>query len=241
MLFTVELMDTSDSPPPRDALLALNRASTTARLLSGSAHEVNNALHVISGTVEMLADKQLPPNVASALERIQRQTLVAAEALASVIVFTRAPLEAQGDVELRETVAHSVALRRFSVRRAGLTMQFDADSSTSFVVRGNRGRLQQAVLNLIINAEQALAGTAGTIVIRLSADETSVSVRVSDNGPGIDTSVPLFKAFAPANHPDGTGLGLWASRALVESCGGTLSIEPAGPGTHAVITLPRAR
>jgi two-component system NtrC family sensor kinase len=241
MLFTEEIVDSSDSAPPRDALLALNRASTTARLLSGSAHEVNNALHVISGTVEMLADKPLPPNVSSALERIQRQTVIAAEALASVIVFTRAPLEAEGDVELRETVAHSVALRRFSVRRAGLSMQFDADASSSFVVRGNRGRLQQAVLNLIINAEQALAGTAGTIVIRLSADETSVTVRISDNGPGIDTSMPLFTAFASAGDPEGTGLGLWASRALVESCGGTLTVEPAGPGTHAEMTLPRAR
>lgn len=235
-------MDSSNSVPPTNALLALNRASTTARLLAGAAHEVNNALHVISGTVELLADREgLPESVSTALERVQRQTVIAAEALASVIVFTRAPLEPQGPVDLRETVTHSVALRKFSVRRAGLTMQFDADPCTSCIVHGNRGRLQQAVLNLIINAEQALAGTAGTIEIRLTSDETSVTLRVSDNGPGIGGAMTRFTAFASSRSPEGTGLGLWATHALVESCGGTLTIEPANPGTHAVLTFPRAR
>ena len=94
MLFTETPVTPSDSAPSREALLALNRSSTTAKLMSGAAHEVNNALHVISGTVELLAERQgLPPEIGSALERIQRQTVIAAEALASVLVFTRASLE----------------------------------------------------------------------------------------------------------------------------------------------------
>jgi hypothetical protein len=225
-------------------LLALNRASTTAKLLSGAAHEVNNALHVISGTIEMLADRkeQLPDSVTTALERMHRQTAIAAEALASVIVFTRAPLEVDDEVDARELVVHSVALRRFAIRRAGLSMQFDADACPPCFVRGNRGRLQQAVLNLIVNAEQALAGTAGAIEVRLTNDEATVTLRVSDNGPGVSSDVALFETFSSTRPAaQGAGLGLWAARALVESCGGTLALEPAAPGTHAVLTFPRTR
>jgi len=244
MLFAeIPPVTTPDPAPSPDVLLALNRAATTAKLMSGAAHEVNNALHVISGTVELLAERQgLPSEVGSALERIQRQTVIAAEALASVLVFTRAPLDAADSVDMTEMVTHSVALRKFAVRRAGLLIQLETDRTTTAIVRGNRGQLQQIVLNLIINAEQALAGAAGTITVSLTSTPLSVVLRVADAGPGVQDDTMLFRPFVtgPGRH-DGAGLGLWAARALAEAGGGTVVLEPAQPGTVAVLTLPRAR
>ena len=234
---------TSAPAPPRNALLALNRASTTAKLISGAAHEVNNALHVISGTVELLAEREgLAPDIGSALELLRRQTMIAAEAMAGVLVFTRAQLDGQASVDMAETVTHSIALRSFAVRRAGLSIQFTPDAATPAIVRGNRGQLQQVVLNLIINAEQAMAGKPGVIAITLTTTPASVTLRVVDSGSGIPDDTVLFRPFVTGpGRTEGAGLGLWAARTLAEACGGTLMLESAHPGSRAVLTLPSAR
>lgn len=230
---------------PDQALIGLNRQATVARLLAGAVHEVNNALQVISGTLEVLELRaDLPPPVADALARLRTQSTRAAAALGHVTLFTKTPLEVTGPVNMRDVVEESLALREFAVRRARLSARLDADRGTAFVVTGNRGDLQQALLNLIINAEQALAGSGGTIVVQLTIEGDGVVVRVIDDGPGIDAARAdrLFEPFASAGDPFETpGLGLWASRRLVERHGGTLTLEPGTAGTALAVRLPTFR
>jgi signal transduction histidine kinase len=227
-----------------DALIGLNRLATVARLLSGAAHEVNNALQVISGTVEILENrKDAPPGVHDALARLRHQSNRAASALAQVLLFTRAPREGVTPVNLRELAQESLALREFSIRRARLTARIDADESTPFVVTGNRGDLQQALLNVVMNAEQALNGTPGAIVVQLSLDDAFVVLRVIDEGPGVTLDPPdrAFQAFVTTREPfESAGLGLWAARTLVEVHGGTLTIENRSAGAAVAMRLPRA-
>jgi len=130
----------------------------------------------------------------------------------------------------------------FSVRRAGLTLRLDADPSIPFLVSGSRGQLQQAILNLIVNAEQALAGSKGEIVVELTADPEWVSVRVIDEGRGItvEPQERMFDRFVSTRPPgDAAGLGLWAARRIAEVHGGTLTVESVSPRTVFLMRLPR--
>jgi signal transduction histidine kinase len=225
-------------------LLALNRSATVARLLSSAVHEVNNALQVISGTVEILEGRpDVDAVLARSLERLRTQSARAASALADVLVFTKAPVDESAAVNLRDTVTHSVGLRTFAARRGGLTLRLEASESTPFIVRGSRGQLQQAILNLIVNAEQALVGSKGTIVVELTADDQWVTLRVDDDGGGIDPEAleAMFEPFVSTKGPsDGAGLGLWAARRIAEAHGGTLAYESRSPGASLVMRLPRA-
>ena len=229
--------------PGRDALVALNRAATAARLLSGVVHDVNNALQVISGTVELLSTRaDLPPAMAPSLERLGRQTARAATVLADVQQFTRGSVTDMGRVNLREVAEHSLALRAFSIKRANLTSRLQASETQQFYVQGNRAQLQQALLNLIMNAEQAMTGRGGEILLDLEADEAWAWIRVADKGSGV-TIEPLeraFEAFVSTRDPwDGAGLGLWAARAIAAEHGGTVTIQSSGEGTAATMRLPR--
>lgn len=231
--------------PSDDVLLGLNRAATTARLFSGAAHEVNNALQVISGTVEMLLMRtDLSEDLRSALDRVHRQGTRAATALADVQQYTRADLNTPATVNLREAVLQAVELRMFALRRAKVTVE-TSGAESGLLVHGNRGRLQQAAFNLLINAEQAMTGLGGgTLRIAFGVADGEVSVRIADGGRGIalQPAERVFERFTSSRPAvDGAGLGLWSARRIVEAHGGSLQIEDgAASGTTFAMRLPRA-
>jgi signal transduction histidine kinase len=226
-------------PPTTDTLVALSRLATTARLLSGAVHEVNNALLVISGTVELLEGRtDLPEPVARGLERLRRQGTRAAAALAEVTAFTQASLDEPGDVHLQQLAGGAVDLRRFAVSRAGLTIVFNPGEAC--IVRANYGQAQQAVLNVIISAELALKGRRGQIVVDARPEGQWGTVTVADDRPRGTLAPDAFEPFAPARHPaDISGLSLFAARASVEAQGGTLTVDEDAAGTAIVLRLPR--
>jgi signal transduction histidine kinase len=234
---------TARTPGPTD-LLTLNRAATVARLLAGVAHEVNNALQVIGGTTELLQTMpDLPASVADGLQRIVVQNTRAAVAIQEVMLFARQK-DAPGRTNLREIAARSVALRSFAVGRARLAIAFDAPTSGRFVVNGNAALLQLAVLNLIVNAEQALVGQkGGAIRVELEEAPPSVVLRVSDNGPGIEQEAraELFESFFTTRSRDeASGLGLSVAKTVAEQHGGTLTLKDQDAGACFELRLPAA-
>ena len=234
-------MADSISAPTDDMLVALSRSVTTGRLLSGVVHEVNNALLVISGTVELLEGQpDLPEPVVRGLERLRRQSARAASALGDVTSFTQASLQDKSDVQLRELTQAAVDLRRFAATRAGVSLQFDPGNDPC-LVRGNSGYLQQAILNLIINAENGMRGTKGKVTIDASMQGDDAVIRVSDERPR--TPGQAASAFQPfdGSRPaaDVSGLALFAARAIAEAHGGTLSLDEQAPGTSFVMRVPK--
>ena len=228
--------------PSETVLLSLNRSATAARLLAGVVHDVNNALQVISGTAELLSGRpDLPESMAPALERLRRQTARAASVLGDVQLFTRGSLSERTRVNMREVAEHSLTLRAFSIKRAGLTSRLEASDAEQYYVEGNRAQLQQALLNLIMNAEQALAGRTGEITVSLAADAGSVAVTVTDRGPGVAVT-PAERAFQPfvtTREPwEGAGLGLWAARAIAAEHGGETTLASSSAGTSVTMRLP---
>jgi signal transduction histidine kinase len=235
---------TGNMPGPTD-LLTLNRAATVARLLSGVAHEVNNALQVIGGTTELLQTTPgLPQSVLDSLQRIAVQNTRAATAIQEVMTFARQKVDGVARTNLREIANRSVALRSFAIGRARLSIAVDAPPTGRFLVNGNAGLLQLAMLNLIVNAEQALAGQqGGTIRVALEDAPGYVVLRVSDNGPGVDQAAAddVFASFfTTRSREEASGLGLSAARLVAEQCGGTLTIENRFPGATFVMRLPAA-
>jgi len=237
--------DSPDQPPTDEVLMALNRSATAARLLSSAVHDVNNALQVISGTVELLESRPgLDEPLTRALDRVRTQSARAASALADVLVYTKAPMLDSEPVNLRDTAAHAVSLRTFAARRTGVTVRLVADQATPFVVRGIRGQIEQALLNLLLNAEQSVAASRGTIVVELTADAEWVSLRVIDDGQGVQVTPHdrIFDRFVSTRpHDDAAGLGLWAARRIIEAHGGSLLLEEGTGGATFVMKLPQVK
>jgi len=241
---------------PFDDHLTLNRLSTVARLVSGASHEVNNALQVISGTVELLLESpDLSGPVTQALERIGAQSARAAAALAGVTALSRSAIDASAPVDLRAVVSRAAALRRYSIGRAGLTIAVEPGDVPLMVV-GNGPQLLQALVNLIDNAEQALTGRpagqqaagleaagleAGHIAVRATREQDVACVVVEDNGPGVPAhlATDVFAPFVTSRpRPDSVGLGLPVARVIAEAHGGSLSVEPRERGAAFVLRLP---
>ena len=235
---------TPRTPTPTD-LLTLNRAATVARLLAGVAHEVNNALQVIGGTTELLQTTPgLPASVADGLQRIALQNARAATAIHEVMLFARPKVDPAGRTNLREIASRSVGLRSFAIGRAQLSIAVDAPSTGRFLVNGNASLLQLALLNLIVNAEQALAGQpGGRIRVELEESDGFVVLRVSDNGSGVDRAAAeaLFESFVTTrSREEASGLGLSVARLVAEQHGGTLTLKEQDTGACFEMRLPAA-
>ncbi len=236
-------MSREQSPPNPDVLIALNRAATVARLMSGAVHEVNNALQVIAGSVELLEQQPaLSPAIIKSLDRIKRQSERAAGTLAELQAFTKAPLDGRARFSLRELVLHAIALRRYAAARAGVTFDYSDGDEGAGLATGSVGLIEQAVLNLLINAEQAMTGRPGVAVVALRGDTARVGVEIVDAGPGLSEAAQasLFEPFATARDGhDGAGLGLWATQAIVAANGGSLDVSSTPTGLSVVLWLPR--
>jgi CheY-like chemotaxis protein/anti-sigma regulatory factor (Ser/Thr protein kinase) len=145
-------------------------------------------------------------------------------------------------VDLRDVIARILVLREDALRVSGVALVREIAAAVP-PVRGDASQLEQVLLNLMLNAEQALAGTPdGRIVVRLHAHEGRVRVAVADTGPGIPADVlprifePFFSTKAVGQ---GTGLGLSICYSIVQSHGGRLTADSRpGLGATFIVDLP---
>lgn len=225
-----------------DDLVVLNRSATMARLLSGVAHDVNNALQVIGGSVELLEELTLPDNAVTRLGRIRTQHARAAAIVRDLLAFAREQPDVVGPVILHDLATRAAGLRSFSIGRAGLTIDVVAPENRALMARANAMELQQALLNLIGNAEQALAGVAGgAIALHIDQEDQVVILRVVDNGPGVPAELQarIFDPFFTTRpRTEAAGLGLTAARRIAERYGGSLNLEPSASGASFALRLP---
>ena len=229
-------------PPPNDWLTNVNRQSLAVRLLATTVHDVNNILQVMSGAAEVLALDPTPEAVARRTTSIVGQSAAATSVLHTLIAFVRADSPSPEGARPLALAQQVLAFRQHAFKKLRLTVAAEGDDVACAMARH---RLQQVLLNLVLNAEQALAGQAGGAIRVTVRDGAAVTIAVADNGPGIPDArqaaifgwPPVPGAVAGA-----LGIGLQVARALVVEAGGTLTLDTAPDGgALIVVTLPPLR
>lgn len=230
-------------PPALAWLAAVNRHSLAVRLLATTVHECNNILQVMSGAAEVLALDPTPAAIARRTTSIVEQSAAATAVLHDLVAFVRAEYPARDGARPLVLAQQALAFRQHAFRTLRLAAAAEGDDVECGMARH---RLQQVLLNLVVNAEQALSGWPnGTLRLVVYGEEAVVRIIVSDNGPGLPRERQAA-AFAwppaPGETPGALGLGLQVSRGLVIEAGGTFAIAaPPDGGTAVVVTLPRLR
>jgi len=224
-----------------DDLVYINRMTTVGQVLPNVAHELNNALQIVGGLVEMLvARADLPRDGLDKLSRIGMQASRATGMIRDLVAFSRRDDGGPRLVDLAKVVESALSMRRYHLARARIEVTVEAGSQ-AVLAHADAHALQQVVLNLLINAEHSMAGReGGRLAIGVDEQEGLASITVTDNGPGVPPDLrvrvqePFFTTKAHA-----AGLGLTVSAALMARDGGALSLEhlPDG-GTKAAMTLP---
>ena len=232
-------------PLTPEQLRQVNRLALEARFVSGMAHELNNSMQVMSGLVELLVDRpDLPDEVRSRLQKIGGQIDRASAVVRQVLTYTRDEGRAPGLLDMGALVDRAIALRRYRLGRAGIEVLWDPEAVRGCFVRGDDRQLQQAVLNLLVNAEEALTGAAERrLRVSIETAPPNVRVTVSDTGPGVPPELRdrVFEPFFSTRLSDrNVGLGLTASANIAAAHDGRLSLEDRRAGATFVLELPAA-
>lgn len=235
------LDDVTERSTLEEQVVQADKLSSIGLLAAGVAHEVNTPLAVISSYAQMLAKQvQGDPARERTLEKITQQTFRASEIVNSLLNFSRTASNDFADVDVNASVQETLALIEPQLQKGRVRLDLSL-SEESPQVRGVHNKLQQVLLNLFLNARDAMPeGGDLKVVTECSAD--SASIRVSDTGVGIDRE-KLSRIFDPffttKGATGGTGLGLAVSYGIINEHGGTLratSLE--GLGTTFHIDLP---
>jgi len=244
----LNVRDLSERKQLEARLLAADRMVSVGTLAAGVAHEINNPLAYVIANLEMVADER--PQVSASVSELIEGALEGAERVRLIVrdlkTFSRADETRHGPVDVHQVLEASASMAWNEIRhRAQLVRDYGADVPCIF---GNEGRLGQVVLNLLVNAAQALpegAQEANQITVKTFRKGDRVVIAVRDNGAGIapEHRARLFEPFFTTKPVGvGTGLGLYICRQIVESMGGTISVESVpGNGATFSVELPVAR
>jgi C4-dicarboxylate-specific signal transduction histidine kinase len=203
------------------------RLTAVGLLVSGVAHELNNPLQAILGTLELLERHPgVTPDVLDELAFVKTQSGRAREIIRNLSRFSSQQTGAPTLVDLRDVIAEIVQLRRRNLDSASITLDVEATSTRH--VYANFTEIEQVILNFVINAQQSLESSErgkGRIVIRVYDVGKRVRLEVLDDGPGISPQdePKLFQPFFTTKPVGkGTGLGLSVSYGIIDSYGGSI-------------------
>src|SRR6266481_5210382 len=229
-------------------LAHVTRATTMGQLAASIAHEVNQPLAaiVISGNACLRWLEGETPNLEQAREavlRVVKDANRAADVIARVRALTRKSPARKDWVDINETIGEVITLTRAEAQKSRVALQTRLSADVPPVL-GDRVQLQQVLLNLIVNAIEAMSGAPDgprdLVVGSAKEVPNGVLVTVRDSGAGLGSGVAdrVFDAFYTTK-PGGMGMGLAISRSIIESHGGRIWATPNTPrGTVFQFTLP---
>jgi signal transduction histidine kinase len=232
-----------------DALLTAQRMEAVGRLAGGIAHDFNNLFTVVLANATTLSeDPRVPAAVRPELEEIQLVTRRGAGLVRRLLAFGGKGHFEERVIDLNTIVSDSEPLlRRLLGPQTTLTLRL---SSSPLLVRTDADELKGVLLNLVVNAREAMPeGGVVTIETRsvqqegsATGTERSAELTVTDSGYGMDAAT-RERAFEPffttKGHSGNTGLGLASTYAVVSQSGGKVSIDSKpGHGSRVTVTLP---
>jgi signal transduction histidine kinase len=218
---------------------------TLGAISAGIAHELNNPIGIICSRIElMLADaesRKLPAEVEEDLHVLYRNALRVSKTAQGLLTLARHRPKQRLPVDINAEVEEALLLVGKQMTKDGVHVTTVLDRTLPAII-GDSVALQEVLLNLIMNAREAISG-GGTLRIetdRVLDRSDWVRLTVADSGCGIAAEA-MAKLFDPfyTNKPNGTGLGLWVSKRIVRDHRGTIDVqsEP-GKGTTFTVSLP---
>jgi PAS domain S-box-containing protein len=244
--------DITDRMELEAQLAQSEKLSSIGLLAAGVAHEVNTPLAVISSYAQMLA-KQMRPmmeqdaRLGPVLEKITQQTFRASEIVNGLLNFSRTGGTEFASVDLNRLLFDTLTLVEHQFKTAGIRVETEFDEGLPRI-HGNEGKLQQVVLNLLLNARDAMHGMRdGRIRIATEKAVGRVCVLVEDFGGGIEPEHmhriydPFFTTKTKPRNGEhkGTGLGLAVSYGIMQEHGGKMQVESeVGVGTTFRLEFP---
>jgi PAS domain S-box-containing protein len=237
----------------RDELLRRSeRMASIGTTLAGVAHELNNPLAAIMGFTQLLLRKPWPSEDRAALETINHEAIRSATIVKDLLALSRKrEVERRMATDVNDIVGYIARTRRYALETAGIACNVELQPALP-PVNGDRAQLEQVMLNLLSNAEQALVawtdardrGRQSRISVCTRQDGENVLIEVEDNGPGIpeDAKSRIWDPFwTTKEEGEGIGLGLAVVHGIIVDHGGTISAEDVdGGGARFVIRLPMA-
>ena len=240
--------DITDRVQLERQLTQSEKLSSIGLLAAGVAHEVNTPLAVISSYTQMLtkqmgADTRISP----ILEKITKQSFRASEIVNGLLNFSRTGSTEFATLDLHSIVRDTVTLIDHQLKTARIDVQLRFDAHPA-LVHGNQGKLQQVMLNLLMNARDAMQRTEHPrMTIATEVDARRILLRISDTGGGISPENlariydPFFttKTQPREGEHKGTGLGLAVTYGIMQEHGGKIRAESAqGAGTTFELEFP---
>jgi C4-dicarboxylate-specific signal transduction histidine kinase len=232
----------------QETLIRSERLASVGRLAAGVAHEIGNPIAAILGFEELLLDGDLPRDEQrDFLLRMKRETERIHRVLRDLLDFARAPGRTGEEEQKLGSAANAIeaAITLVGPQRELRGVRITRDVAADLPPIGMaEERLEQVLLNLLLNAGDAVSHPGGAIAISARLEDGLVVIHVDDDGPGIAPEVfdKLFEPFVTTKEVGkGTGLGLAVCRGLVEAAGGSISAEraPLG-GARFALRLPTA-
>ena len=230
--------------PLQPQTLQTEKMAALGQLVSGIAHELNNPLTAIMGYAQLLLGRGLRPVQLAEARKIFREVGRARRIVKNLLFFAREAKPERSQASLNEIVERTLALRSYELKVENIVVKRALDPRLPLTL-ADPYQLQQVVLNLLVNAEQAILSSRGHGCIWIRTRRRPghrIRLEVADNGPGIPSEISsrIFDPFFTTKPPGvGTGLGLSIIYGIVREHEGEVSWENrARGGSRFIVELP---
>jgi len=220
---------------------AAENLASLATIVAGLAHEIGTPMGVIQGHAELLESSVTSERGRAQLRTIRDQIERISHIIHTLLNMARPDGREDGPVDLAVLLRDTLAFLGEKLRTHGIRVRLDLCESA--VIRGNSDKLQQVLINLVLNAIDAMRDQ-GTLTVKLRPEAERLEVSLADTGHGMpaETQARIFEPFFTTKEPGrGSGLGLAVVKGIVSDHGGTISVSSTpGRGTEFRLSFPRA-
>jgi len=203
------------------------KLTVVGKLTAGLAHEVGNPLAAISSLAQRLIQGTEQDDTREKLQLIRDQVNRISRILRNLVDYSRIPSTKRVPINPNQILQEAVKMVRFDQLTQGVEIELQLDPKVK-LISAVPDRLMQVFMNILLNAVAAMRHTEGRIHVRTYGERGTVHVEVTDNGPGISLDIQdrIFDPFFTTKPVgEGTGLGLWVTRGIVEEWGGSIRVQ----------------
>ncbi len=242
-LFEREQRTIEELRKAQSQLLQSEKLATIGQMAAGIAHELNTPLTYIMGNLELIQAQEFSDSSKEMLDSIARGAERIKSLAQSLLAFSRPSQEELTPLVANDVIERSLELCHYQILKGGVRLEKNLDTALPKIM-GVSNQLEMALINLVVNAIQAMNG-GGTLRVASGTNGDDVEITVTDTGPGIPEEIrsSVFEPFVTTKpEGKGTGLGLSTVLMVVERHEGRVDFSTkVGDGTTFRILLPAAR